>query len=205
MIHLLEPVKASKVYVACSGGADSMAALDFFRRGKAQVQALFFHHGSEASSNGVKVVKDYCSEHGILLSVGALKRETPTSNLEAFWREERYKFLESFKDGVIVTGHHLDDVVEYYLFTAMRGNPLVIPYKRNNVIRPFLLNKKKNLVSWCERKNVPYIEDASNYDRRFDRSKIRHDIMPHVLKVNPGIYKVMRKKLKEVYEREYKD
>ena len=77
----------------------------------------------------------------------------------------------------------------------MHGNQYLIPQKRDCYIRPFLQTKKKEFHAWCQRNNVPYVNDPTNTDIRFMRNYIRHEIMPHVLKINPGIHKVMAKKI----------
>jgi tRNA(Ile)-lysidine synthase len=68
---------------------------------------------------------------------------------------------------------------------------------RGNVIRPFLTTRKQDLVEWCVKHSVPWIEDTSNLDTRYTRNYIRHKMMPHVLKVNPGIYKMVKKRLQK--------
>jgi len=93
----------------------------------------------------------------------------------------------------IITAHHLDDAVETYLFSSFHGTSKTIPYNRKKVIRPFLLTRKSEFEAWCANKNVPYWSDASNKDLRFARNRIRHAIMPEVLRVNPGIHKVVAK------------
>jgi tRNA(Ile)-lysidine synthase TilS/MesJ len=49
---------------------------------------------------------------------------------------------------------------------------------------------------WCDRKSVHYINDPSNTDLSFMRNYIRHEIVPRALRVNPGLPKVLRKKIK---------
>ena len=44
---------------------------------------------------------------------------------------------------------------------------------------------------------MPY---PSNESRDHMRNVIRHDMMPTVLKVNPGVEKVLRKKVQNVFE-----
>ena len=45
--------------------------------------------------------------------------------------------------------------------------------------------------------NVPYINDPSNKDTSLRRNYIRHELMPHALEVNPGIFKMISKKVAE--------
>ena len=48
------------VFVAVSGGADSMAGLDFLNRRK-RVTALYFNHGTSFGDNSESFLKNYCS------------------------------------------------------------------------------------------------------------------------------------------------
>ena len=79
---------------------------------------------------------------------------------EEYWRRERYEFLSGL--GPVITCHHLDDCVETYLFSCLRGFQSVIPYSRENIIRPFLLNEKSEFEKWAKDKEVPFIQDESN-------------------------------------------
>ena len=48
-----------RVYVACSGGIDSMAIVDFLSR-KHDVFVLHFQHGTEHSNKAFEFVGNYC-------------------------------------------------------------------------------------------------------------------------------------------------
>jgi tRNA(Ile)-lysidine synthase len=61
--------------------------------------------------------------------------------------------------------------------------------------------KKEEILEWASRNSVPYIEDPSNENVGFMRNKIRHDIMSHVLEVNPGIHKTLAKMIRTKYTR----
>ena len=187
------------VAVAVSGGPDSMAALDFIRRGRKKVTALHFNHGTPFSSHAESIVVDYCNKYDIELKLGKLQSEpAPGESLENFWRIERYKFFDSVSDLPIITCHHLDDAVENWIFTSFHGNPMMIPLKRDQFLRPFLLTTKDVLMDWCDRKSVPYVHDPSNKDISFMRNFIRHEIISKVKLVNPGINKVIKKKIFEM-------
>jgi len=187
-----------QIAVAVSGGCDSMAALDFLRRNR-DVTVLHYNHGTDFSDSAEGLVTEYCKLHNLVLVKGELT-DTPDSgqSLEDFWRYHRYSFFnESHGTLPVITCHHLDDVVETWLFTSLHGNSRLIPSRRDQFIRPFLETRKAVMEDWCERKCVPYIDDPSNNDVRFMRNYIRHELIPKALRVNPGIYKVLRKKLKQ--------
>lgn len=187
-----------KLYLACSGGVDSMVALDFLRR-KHDVTVLHFNHGTEHGRQAEIFVTDYCRENGISIIRDDIGYDSipPGNNREAWWREKRYRFFESYPGYPVVTAHHLDDCVETWIFTSLRGKGRIIPYRRKHVIRPFRLTRKRDLELWAAMKNVPYIEDDSNEDIHYTRNYIRHKMMENVLAVNPGIHKTIAKKVKE--------
>ena len=186
-----------KVYLACSGGVDSMAALDFLRRNH-DVHVLHFDHGTEHGRQAKKFVQDYCIRNRIPITTGEAVGSIPPGGYsrEEWWRDQRYKFLNKFLNTTI-TCHHLDDCVETWVWSSMHGTAKWIPYRRNYVIRPFRLTRKRDFELWCNLNNVPWIEDDSNENIHYTRNYVRHEMMPHVLKVNPGIHKTIAKKVKE--------
>jgi tRNA(Ile)-lysidine synthase len=114
---------------------------------------------------------------------------------EEYWRNERYKFFSTI-NADIITCHHLDDCVETWVWSSMHGEGKIIPYRNGNVIRPFRMTRKRDFQLWADLKNVPHVEDDTNADTCYTRNYIRHEMMPHVLRVNPGIYKTILKKVK---------
>ena len=189
-----------KVYVACSGGVDSMAALDFLKR-KHDVFVLHFNHGTDYGFKALEFVSNYCADNdiGFLTNVTGQEREKQArESQEEYWRSIRYDWLERCTERQIVTGHHLDDCVETWVMSSMHGTGKIIPYSRNErVLRPFRLTRKRDLELWASLNNVPYIEDDSNQDTCYTRNYIRHEMMPNVLQVNPGIHKTIAKKVRE--------
>lgn len=185
-------------YVACSGGADSMAVVDFLLRGKKGVTLLHFDHGTQHGQEAREFISTYAETNRIPLHVGRVRdsRSRQGRSLEEWWRDERYLFFSQFQDKPVITCHHLDDVVEWWVISSLRGEGKLIPYRRDNIIRPFLLTRKEALLSWCKRKGVPYIEDPSNEEEDCDRNFVRHTLLPQCLRINPGIHKTLAKKLK---------
>jgi tRNA(Ile)-lysidine synthase len=184
------------LYVALSGGPDSMAVLDFLIKGGRDVTALHFDHGTGHGKLARKFVSDYCKANNVKLVIGEADRpRDKNESPEEYWRNMRYDFFNEHKDSAIVTGHTLDDQVENYLFTSMHGNPRIIPYRRFNIIRPFITTTKREFLLWCENKSVPFVVDSSNFSDRYARSYIRKHIVPHAITINPGIYKVIKKKV----------
>lgn len=184
------------LHIACSGGVDSMAVIDFLRRNH-KVTAVFFDHGTDTSKEAGQFLKEYYGGSDVVLLKGNIDRgKFKDESWEEYWRNERYKYFHSF-EAPIITCHHLDDCVETWIFTSLNGEGRIIPYSNENVIRPFRMNRKSEFSNWCRNKNVPWIEDQSNEDTKFMRNFIRHEIVPKALVVNPGLHKVVRKKVVE--------
>lgn len=194
MIKVLNGIPKGEFGLACSGGVDSMAVLDLLITGNHYPHVLYFNHNTKHGDDAEKFITEYCEKKGLRLTIGRTDI-VPTTNKEKIWSDLRYEFLSKFKFPVI-TCHHLDDCVETYIFTMLRGFQSVIPYSKGNVIRPFLLNEKSEFTKWCVNKNVPFIEDESNNCTDFNRNRIRHNIVPEALKVNPGLKTIVRKLIK---------
>tara|TARA_B100000214_G_scaffold274342_1_gene204494 strand:- start:7542 stop:8153 length:612 start_codon:yes stop_codon:yes gene_type:complete len=201
MIRLIGKIPR-KVTVACSGGVDSMAVVNFLRAGKRKVDLAYFNHDTTHSKNAQKFLERFSSDTGLPLKIGKVRGTKGRRSLEEFWRDERYAFLDNLNSEFIITCHHLDDVVETWLMSSIHGNPKLIPYSRNeNIFRPFLMTEKKHLISYATRYDVEWVEDPSNRaTKNIMRNHVRHNLMPQVLKVNPGIRSTIRKKIIEKYK-----
>ena len=82
MIKILGKVP-EKVYVACSGGPDSMAILDFLIRGKRDVTVAHFNHDTPFGRFAENFVKGYCKDNSIELVIGNIQREKYAWHVQA--------------------------------------------------------------------------------------------------------------------------
>lgn len=192
MIRLLNNLPR-ELWVACSGGVDSMTALDFLKNNH-RVSVVFVHHGTDASNAGVSVVGKYCEQNHIPLVIKMITGNKPKElSTEEYWRDCRYDFFNELNnDWPVITAHHLDDCVETYVWSMCHGTAKVIPYRRGKILRPFLLNTKQELVSWAQRHGLEWHEDASNQDTGYTRNLVRHEVLPKLLTVNPGLSTVVK-------------
>ena len=93
MIRILGKIPQN-VCIAVSGGRDSMAVLDFFRRGRKNVVVLHYNHGTEHAKDAQQCVAHYCKEHEIPLCVGQNTDSKPKDqSWEEFWRNKRDQWL----------------------------------------------------------------------------------------------------------------
>lgn len=197
MIRITTPKKTPlprEVVVACSGGADSIAVASFLAI-KHKVIIAYYNHGNEFDEMSQDWLYNWSKDNDLKFITSKITRQKNQSeSTEEYWRHQRYEWFHSMTDPVI-TAHHLDDCVETWIWSSLHGTGKIIPYANKNVIRPFRTNTKQELINWCDRQNIAYLTDPSNSDTKFTRNYIRNTMMPHVLKVNPGISKVIRKKV----------
>mgnify|MGYP003336582216 CR=1 FL=1 len=182
------------VGIAVSGGIDSMAVLDFLRRNH-NVTVYNFDHGTLFGEYVTDYIVRYCKENNLPYKIGWLTEKRPRyMSKEEHWRNERYKWLTA-QNQTIVLAHHLDDCVESWIFNMCNGKDYTIPYRHANCIRPFRLTPKIELEKWINQHEVKWANDPSNSDTTFKRNYIRHSVVPVVMGVNPGLPKVIAKRI----------
>lgn len=189
----------AKVYLACSGGIDSMFVLDFLLKGKREVTLLYFNHNTEHGKEALDFLKNISDKLNLTL---ISEEYLGTDSTEVSWRNARYSFFSKYTDMPIITAHHLDDNIETYIMSEVKGTAKFIPYKRGNIIRPFLLFSKKSILEYVRRYNVSWIEDDSNSKCDYDRNKIRNKVIPILREINPGLDKTYFKKCFNKYQKD---
>jgi len=188
-----------KIMVAVSGGVDSMAALDFLRRNH-ELEVFHFNHGTEHGKEAEDCVRRYVQKYDLPFQIRGISKQHKPKGMsqEDYWRQERYAWIDMFANShlPVVTCHHLEDCVETWVWSSMHGTGKIVPRTRGNVLRPFRQTRKRDFQLWADLNNIEYVEDSSNTDTSYMRNYVRHEMMPHVMRVNPGIYKTISKKVK---------
>lgn len=181
--------KNKNYLLACSFGPDSMALFDMLLKEKYHFSAaLVNYHIRPESTDEMNRFVQYCENHKISYHVKDIVKGIGDVNLESECRKIRYKFFADlvgqFHYDEVLVAHNQDDVIETFLMQKKRQN-LVIFYGIkektviNNVVitRPLLSFPKSELLNYCDSNNIPYAIDSSNFDERYLRNKIRHNIV----------------------------
>lgn len=194
---LLDPGDA--VTVALSGGPDSTVLLHLLRfplrHLSFRLSAAHLDHamrpGSEADAAWVRGL---CAAWRVPIVVERLE-EVPGSEAQA--RARRYAFLDRAApaDARIVTAHHLDDQAETVLFRARRGTGVRglrgIAPRRGRVVRPLLPFARAELEAYARAAGLVGREDPTNRDLSFARNRIRHQVLPALEGVRPGVSRTL--------------
>lgn len=171
--------------LAVSGGADSMALLALAAaRWPGQVEAATVDHGLRPEARGEAAkVAEWCAAHDVPHKT--LRPERPISgNLQSQARAARYALLEQWRAGRgldwLMTGHQADDQIETVMMRLNRGSGVgglaAIRGRQGRVLRPLLDVRRAELRAYCEANSVPFSDDPSNIDPRFDRARLRRQL-----------------------------
>lgn len=185
-----------QIFCAVSGGADSMALLWGLyllkeKLGITLCAAHFNHHlrGAE-SDRDEQFVRAFCDRFDIPLTVGEGHIAPGKKGLEAAAREARYAFFATLP-GKIATAHTADDNAETVLMHLVRGTGLKglggIAPVNGSVIRPMLTCTRQQVLAFLEEYHIEHIEDSSNETNAFLRNRLRHDVMPLLIRENPRL------------------
>jgi len=107
-------------------------------------------------------------------------------------RELRYSWFEEVRPGgVIVTAHHLDDNVETLLMNFFKGTGIaglraMLP-RQGNVVRPLLFSTRAMLEQFAAQRQLTWVEDSSNASDKYTRNYFRHQLIPLLTSVYPGV------------------
>lgn len=164
--------------VAVSGGVDSVVLLDMMHRvAPSQIVVAHFDHGiREDSAEDEKFVKTLAAQYDVPY---VSKREVlGKSASEQLARARRYAFLkEQAKkhNAKIVTGHHLDDLVESVAINLHRGTGWrgVAVFGANDVSRPLVHMPKIDVIKYAKQRGLQWREDSTNASTKYLRNQLR--------------------------------
>lgn len=193
----------NKVTVACSGGVDSLAIAAFLKIRYPKIDLTCFHYNHnlrEQNEIMADSVFTFCKDFGIKWNSEYRVGDTKTD--EATLRWLRYKAMSGL--GYVITGHHLDDACENYMFNCLNGVPeylpipLVTEYKDFDltVIRPFILNEKEEFHAFVKKYNLKkyVVEDETNTDEQYRRNWLRNNLLPQISEKGYTLKTIVKKR-----------
>ncbi len=200
--QLLKP--AEPVWVAVSGGVDSMSLLHVLVELGHPCSVLHVDHGlrGEASDGDRLFVEAQCAARRIpfrAMHVRPAERADGTGlSTQMAARELRYQaFDEVLREQPmpLALGHHADDAVETLLLHLLRGTGArgwsSIPARSGAFVRPLLAVDRAMIMAYAKEQAIPFREDASNQDPKYLRNRIRHELLPLLEEMRPGAQQPM--------------
>jgi tRNA(Ile)-lysidine synthase len=196
-----------RVGVAVSGGADSVfllhALVELGSRWDLKLSVLHLDHGLRGgeSREDAQFVADLARRFGLSAhiaesDVAGLKQETG-DNLEQAGRRARRRFYMEFLDRKaldrIATGHTRSDQAETVLFRFFRGSGTaglsgIRPVTSEGLVRPLIELERADIECYLRDKGIAWREDSTNASREFARNRIRHELLPGLIRDwNPAL------------------
>jgi tRNA(Ile)-lysidine synthase len=165
----------SDVDCAVSGGADSVALLVLARAANLNVTAWHVDHGlRENSSAESELVAQLATQLEAQFESRTVTVEQG-ANTEARAREARYAVLPSG----VMTGHTADDQAETILINLLRGSGTRgLAGMQPTAQRPLLHVRRSETQALCSALGISVFNDPSNDDERFQRNRIRREVLP---------------------------
>jgi len=198
--------KNSTVIAGVSGGVDSMVMLkcliEYRKESKINLIATHLNHQlrDQAADLDEATVQNFCQKTDCefvskKVNVKEIAKKRHIS-LEMAGRDMRYQFFkevgDKYPNPLIATAHTADDQVETVLYRILKGTGINglqgIRVKRENIIRPLLFARKRDVYSYAKEHHIPYREDHTNTDTAIPRNFIRQTLLPSIRsEINPSV------------------
>jgi len=183
--------KQPVVAVGVSGGSDSIALLfmmhEWMRSVDGKVIALTVDHRlRDESESEAQDLSARLKEHGIEHHILVWNHAEVSSNIQSKARIARRELLTGWcqKNNVrqLFLAHTKDDVAETFLMRCFRGSGVAglaaiaktTVHNGIEICRPLLSFSKEELRTYLIGRNIEWVEDSSNTNPKFMRTKIRN-------------------------------
>lgn len=193
--------RQSRILVALSGGADSVALLRILLHLGYSCEAAHcnFHLRGEESMRDQLFVEELTRQLGVPLHFIHFDTEKQAAqrgiSIEMAARELRYDWFEKLRKqqqaDVIAVAHHRDDSVETFLLNLIRGTGINglrgIQPVNGSIVRPLLSVSRQEILDYLASIRQPYVTDSTNLEDEFTRNKIRLNVLPLLEEINPSV------------------
>jgi tRNA(Ile)-lysidine synthase len=142
----------------------------------------------------------------------SIAADCSVGNLEQTARRARRAFFHDLirQDHTdrIALGHTRDDQAETVLFRILRGSGLaglagILPVTAEGLFRPLLGVTRSEVEGYLRQHEIPWREDASNWEAKFARNRIRQQLLPTLKQDwNPRLDEALAQMADLAYEEE---
>lgn len=194
------PLPPSRLLVALSGGADSVALLLVLQELGYELEAAhcnFSLRGAESDADEA-FCRRLCAARGVRLHVVRFDTSAEAArhgeSIEMAARRLRYAWFDRLLDAsacvAVAVAHHRDDNVETLLLNLLRGSGLRgltgMRYANGRVVRPMLGVSRRDVIGFLALRGQDYVTDSTNADTAYKRNMVRHELLPLLRRLNPA-------------------
>jgi tRNA(Ile)-lysidine synthase len=210
--RLVQP--GERVLCAVSGGPDSIAMLHALvaiePESSLVLEVATVDHGlrPEAADEARRVVA-HAADLGLPARVVSLALP-PGAGAQERARDARYEALRGVAAEVgaasIAVGHTLDDQAETVLLRLLRGAGIrglagVLPRREDGVVRPLLDVSRAEVEAFLAHRAIEApVRDPSNDDPRYQRVRVRREVLPALSRESPAIARTIAALAEEARE-----
>lgn len=192
---------ANHLFIAFSGGVDSVALTILCQQCSYDFSLLhcnFQLRGAE-SERDEEFARDFAKQFNRDINIQRFNTDSYASenkiSIQVAARELRYGWFKEMiaaKPGsVLLTAHHQDDNIETLLMNFFKGTGIAglhgIAAKSDNIVRPLLFARKADLVELVQSQSMSWVEDSSNEQDKYARNYLRHQVIPLLKELYPGV------------------
>ena len=201
----------SKIYlIGVSGGLDSMVLLHLCVRAGLNMVVAHINYqlrGNESDSDEEFVISA-CRQMNLkteilkagelmkgVLSSGSVQMQARTIRMDFF-----DSLLQKYHADKVFLANHADDLAEGF-FIAIRNNASLKGMSENesNKLRPFLTVEKIELANYARLNGIAWRDDSSNLKQVYLRNKIRIELLPAILTIDPRFKQDLLKTIKREF------
>ncbi|MFD2248244.1 tRNA lysidine(34) synthetase TilS [Pontibacter ruber] len=196
----------SRILAAVSGGIDSVVLCEVLHQLKYTFAIAHCNFGlrAEDAEADQLFAKKLAKQYNVSFF-------TENFNTRAFAEQEklsiqmaartlRYQWFEQVRQqenyDYIATAHHSNDLTETILLHLTKGTGIAglhgIPAKNGHIIRPMLTLTKDDIYDFVTSERLIWREDTSNETTKYQRNKIRHEVIPVLKEINPNLEETMQ-------------
>lgn len=212
-LNFIDELRACpQVFVACSGGLDSMVLTDVLHKNGVNVHVLHCNFGLRgADSNEDEIfVKQFCESRKIPCDIKRFDtpklKKNEAQSIQQLARDLRYDWFESVvkanPGALLCTAHHHDDDIEQVLLRLLSSGRILdlggIAQARDYIRRPLLNTKKLDLLRYAQENKIIWREDSSNAEANYTRNKIRLELIPLLKEIDPRYESALSRLTQEV-------
>lgn len=197
------PPGTGNLLVAVSGGVDSVVLFSALQRISVSLRvslhvAHLDHQIRPESAEDAAFVRNLCSQLDVSChiepsDVPTLAQKAKLS-IEMAGRQARRSFLQKVAEKVnadaIALAHHRDDQVETFMLRLLRGSGqsglAAMRIHQGLWWRPLLNCSRDQILDYARQHDLDWVEDESNKNPDFLRNRLRHQLLPQLLAVNPN-------------------
>lgn len=200
--HLQEhfpKVSESKILIAISGGVDSVVLTHLCKEANLDISLAHcnFHLRGEESEGDEAFVMELADALEIEVYIEGFETEAYARgkkiSIQMAARELRYHWFEELRETLqfdyIFTAHHANDNLETVLINFVRGTGLEgltgIPEKNGYILRPLLPFSREDIEEYARNSHIKWREDSSNASGKYLRNRIRQEVIPNLVDLNP--------------------